>query len=299
MIICMLKEEKPITGMIKNILNFCELFNPWEDCILSKKKRGAKETLIVFLKKLYLLGQKTNLVRYFPIIKIIKKSSNQAKLLEVGSGSLGLTRYMRRKIVGLDLKTSGPRYENMMLLKADAEALPFFDNFFDFVVTVDMLEHIPEQSRKKVVGELLRVCKKKVFIGVPCGEVANKWEGKARKVYHGALKKLETKKERKSRFIKRNEFIWEHSRYGLPTESQMKEYINAFINNSKEKFSLSVIDNESVWVWYYGLLGDMKYNYLRWIMTTVFFIAFSGILCRVKWGGCYRKIFVIEKDILE
>ncbi|MFH1063083.1 MAG: class I SAM-dependent methyltransferase [Candidatus Omnitrophota bacterium] len=283
--------------MGKHILDILEFFNPWDNCDFSEKKRGLKQTLLIALKKLYFWGQKTILIRYYPVKKIIKKKLNKANLLEVGSGSLGLSRCLKKKIVGVDLKTTGPRYGNMSLVKADAAALPFRDNSFDFVVSVDMLEHIPERSRQKVVGELLRVCKKKAFIGVPCGELARKWEEKAGKVYNSALKKLENQKNRKNKFAERNIFLSEHSRYGLPEESRMKEYINAFINDADGKFSLNIIDNESTWVWYYGLLGDMKYNYLRWAVTTIFFIAFFEILCRVKWGGCYRKIFVIERLI--
>jgi len=44
------------------------------------------------------------------------------------------------------------------LLCGDAEKIPFSDNFFDIVVAIELLEHIPDD--RKAVGEVKRVMKK-------------------------------------------------------------------------------------------------------------------------------------------
>ena len=57
---------------------------------------------------------------------------------------------------------------------ASAVQLPFQDNEFDITVTSDVMEHIPPEMRKKVIGESLRVARKLAIFGFPCGQVA--WE---------------------------------------------------------------------------------------------------------------------------
>jgi len=46
----------------------------------------------------------------------------------------------------------------------DATKIPFEDNSFDIVYSFHLLWHIPEEEQKKVVTEMLRVCKKDGFI---------------------------------------------------------------------------------------------------------------------------------------
>jgi predicted SAM-dependent methyltransferase len=57
---------------------------------------------------------------------------------------------------------------------ASAAQLPFNDNEFDVAVASDVLEHIPPDLRKRVIGECLRVARALVIFGFPCGQVA--WE---------------------------------------------------------------------------------------------------------------------------
>ena len=273
------------------VLNEFRKFSPWEDCSLSRKPKGLTDALTLMLQKAYLWSQRTNLIRYYPVVKIIKKASKNVKILEIGSGPLGITRYVKNQVYGVDLKTAGPKYDNMILTKVSAESLPFKDGFFDYVICIDMLEHIPGTQRQQVVNEMLRVAKGQIFLGVPCRETAQVWEDKAKKAYQEALKKLDRNQSRKEMFIKRNTFLWEHEQYGLPTDPEIREYIK----NSGRNISFDILENESVWVWYYGLLGDMKYNYFRWIITVIVFALFFNLFAGAKWGGCYRKIYKIRK----
>jgi hypothetical protein len=57
---------------------------------------------------------------------------------------------------------------------ASAAQLPFTDHKFDVAVASDVLEHIPPDLRKTVIGECLRVARGLVIFGFPCGQVA--WE---------------------------------------------------------------------------------------------------------------------------
>lgn len=114
--------------------------------------------------------------RYYPIIRILKAHglSGSGSLLEIGSGSIGIGRFRKVSFVGCDISFPSEPMRPMTPIIASAAQLPFDDNEFDVAVASDVLEHIPPHLRKTVIGECLRVARKLVIFGFPCGHVA--WE---------------------------------------------------------------------------------------------------------------------------
>lgn len=49
----------------------------------------------------------------------------------------------------------------------DGNNLPFDDESFDFIISVDTLEHIPENNRMHIIKEMIRVAKKRTIITTP------------------------------------------------------------------------------------------------------------------------------------
>lgn len=279
----------------KIIETIAEAVDPWAEHRFAKKNILSPGVIKEVLKKIYLWSQRDYLIRYLPVLKELNRFPSLVLVLEVGSGSLGLSRYTRKRIMGVDLKTTGPHCQNMLLTGASAESLPFKDSSFDLVVSLDMLEHIPSENRVDVIRELFRVAKNKIFLGVPTFEIAKEFEDKVRKIYEGKINNWKGSPQSREKFIKRNAFLLEHDKFGLPKESEVLSCLNKCIAAGNYKVEIKIIDNESIFVWYYAVLGDMKYNYLRWFITTIFFILFFPLLSRIKFGGCYRKIFVLEK----
>ena len=104
------------------------------------------------------------------------------------------------RIIGIDRSDfSGDRF-----VKGDVLCLPFSDSSFDIVLTLDVLEHIPEMDRLKFLGELKRVSRKAVIVGAPfkSGEVEE-----AEGIINDLSRKI-TGKE--------NIFLSEHQTIGLP-----------------------------------------------------------------------------------
>lgn len=58
--------------------------------------------------------------------------------------------------------------------KASIQSIPYSDNFFDCVVALDVVEHLPIESLKKSINEIYRVTKKNglIIVSVPTNETS-------------------------------------------------------------------------------------------------------------------------------
>lgn len=112
--------------------------------------------------------------RYYPIVRVLKKHGlfHDASLLEIGSGSVGIGRFRPVPFVGCDLTFPFEPLWPMTAITASAAQLPMKDKEFDVVVASDMLEHVPPDQRATVIAECLRVARKLVIFGFPCGPLA-------------------------------------------------------------------------------------------------------------------------------
>ena len=120
------------------------------------------------------LERNINLIlRYFPIAKklkeISKKSKKPLRVLEVGSGSIGITRFYNGEVIGIDIETEKYKNPRLTFIKGSATNLPFAESSFDVVVSVDTLEHLTRKDQIKMVLEAYRVSKKHIMLTYPVG----------------------------------------------------------------------------------------------------------------------------------
>jgi ubiquinone/menaquinone biosynthesis C-methylase UbiE len=148
-------------------------------------------------------------------IKIIERLfsqidlSNVKKVLEVGCGIGVLSSYLAEKyeweVTGIDLdpeqinRAKNDYRENKYIkfLEADATKLPFGDNEFDLVLSVDALHHIP--NRNEAFNVINRVLKSDGFyvlvdialpwffgkFSIPVDDVINYMKRNSLKIIHG------------------------------------------------------------------------------------------------------------------
>ncbi len=109
--------------------------------------------------------------------------SASGSILEVGSGSLGITAFINEPVVGVDVCFNRAPAEGMKGITASVTALPFADRSFDRVICSDMLEHIPENVRPAAIKELIRVTRRTLFLACPCGEEARRMDGWLSRLY--------------------------------------------------------------------------------------------------------------------
>ena len=128
--------------------------------------------------------------RFVPVARLVAQVHGST-LLDVGSGSAGIARWLPRgwMVTAVDRSWadygSAPRPPDARTVRveADARALPFPDASFDVVVSLDMVEHVPPEDRPVVRAELSRVAARRVVVACPTGMLALKADERLRERY--------------------------------------------------------------------------------------------------------------------
>lgn len=70
-------------------------------------------------------------------------------------------------VIALDLEKPLVHHAKVRCVKGNAARLDFADNSIDFVFCAEVLEHVPPSILGDVCGEIARVCRGQMLIGVP------------------------------------------------------------------------------------------------------------------------------------
>lgn len=100
----------------------------------------------------------------------------------------------------------------------DKEKLPFKDNSFSTVTAIDVLEHIPKNTRPRFIQELLRVAQKTIILSFPIG----------------TPKHIAYEKHLASQLRERQEdinYLAHHVKYGLPKKGEIEKLIEGLNSN--------------------------------------------------------------------
>ncbi len=100
-------------------------------------------------------------------------------LLDVGCGNGIFCNYVQQtnkqiQITGVDRSSSALKHVKTKKLIGDITNIPFNNNEFDCVVSLQVIEHLPVDDYKKALSELVRVSKKYILISVPLDEKIHK-----------------------------------------------------------------------------------------------------------------------------
>jgi hypothetical protein len=147
-------------------------------------------------------------IRYRPIIQEIHRL-NPEWVLDIGSGPEGLRMFWHGKVIGLSLDFK--RHPIHLAIGADANAIPIMDRSCPLVVSVDLLEHITPEKRRKAVTEMARVAKNHLLLVFPSGDAAEQ----IYRVITGHY-----------RLISPPEWLQDHNNYRLTEVHHVKSWLN-------------------------------------------------------------------------
>ena len=120
----------------------------------------------------------------FGAILALPEFAGEGTILEVGSGSQGISSFLFNKVVGVDVVFTDTPATGLMAVRASALHLPLRNCSFHRVVCSDMMEHLTALERPAALQELLRVTKGFLFIACPCDAGARRTDERLMKLYH-------------------------------------------------------------------------------------------------------------------
>ena len=219
--------------------------------------------------------------RYSPIVRSLRRfEADLQSILEIGSGNTGISPYLKDvKPVGVDVSFNGEINDNLKPVIASAVKLPFSDNSFNCVISVDMLEHVDVNSRKAAVSEMLRVARKAIFVGFPSGRLSREEDLSLDNIYL---------RERGERF----QFLKEHLDNEYPGENEMDDFLSECSLNGKVGSYIKV-KNVNLRLHHFLMrLWISKNRMLNALYLAAYFL--TPILARINFGECYRNIYIIQ-----
>ena len=217
--------------------------------------------------------------RYFPILRELRQQlGDEDSLLEIGSGSVGMGKFCRRRFVGCDVLFPVPPKAPMLPVVSTAAKLPFKDRCFDAVVASDVLEHVPPEHRTAVISEALRVARKIVIFGFPSGHEAFEYDQKLANLYDAEHRSIPG-------------WLQEHMLHPFPAET-LFEVVQAGwsikrFGNENLSFHSWMMRKERHRLWNYGFLALLG--------ALPRFVEF--MLRRADREPCYRRIIVLRRNL--
>lgn len=220
-------------------------------------------------------------LRYLPIVDEIKKMRNDVRILEVGSGGLGITPYLRKKVTGVDVEFKPPFHPLLHKIEATATKLPFKSDSFDVVISTDMLEHLEKKDREKAIFEMVRIARKKVFIGVPVGRTALEQDRKLDEYYQ-------------KRFGERFLFLEEQISFGLPEKEEIHDIIEGAGIAHQKELRIKIIGNENLHLREFLMKGWITKNFFMDVFYRKIILLFLPFMRYFNKEPSYRQIFFVD-----
>jgi hypothetical protein len=217
-------------------------------------------------------------LRYLPIVDALKKQTKPSdKILEVGSEISGITTYYPRLVTGLDQGFDYKRQNKYLKpVEGSAVAMPFKDKSFDYVISVDCIEHIPPKLRAKAVGEMLRVASKQIYLTFPVGQHSQSIDKMLDEYFY---------QKNGEHFT----YLTEHVENGLPGF----DFVPNIVAKHKE-WDIKVQGNTSTWLWV--MLLKMGFSNIQW-QTSIYrrLLLLLPVIKYANFGQCYRQLYILTR----
>lgn len=215
-------------------------------------------------------------LRYLSVRDILAPDLED-RILEVGAGGAGITRYAPTRTVAVEPYSSVRPTASVRPVIASGIALPFHDRAFNTVLSVDVLEHVRPTERLRFVRECVRVAARRVVLVFPSGEAAAKQDRTLAHRYkslHGTLDKS----------------MAEHLAHGLPN---LDEVLVAVEDSGRFPVSVHCVKSLNLRVRAWIMRRWMS---PRIIDLMIYRLSVVLIFLRrwLNFGSCYRVVLDIN-----
>ncbi len=139
-------------------------------------------------------GNLDTALRYDAVLRLLADHwQPDLRVLEVGSGSGGVTEFLAHPVTGVDPafeRTAERTTQWLDRRPGRATALPVADGSFDAVLCLEVLEHLPGDEREPALREMLRALRPggRLIVTFPADETAlelDRWLDSAYRARHG------------------------------------------------------------------------------------------------------------------
>lgn len=211
-----------------------------------------------------------------PLLQQIVDKNGEV-LLDVGCGSPGVALLLPEyKIVGLDIHPPIVPLPNVRFLESSCEKLPFADQSFPVVSSIDVLEHLPLTVRAASVREMVRVAKSAVMIACPFGETAKSCDEKYRRQVEASG-------------IASQDWLQEHQAQEYPQQQEVVDLVKAAAEASgrKVEFQFDYCEPANVCSFVRSSAAVSKYVYA---LTNLAVGLLHGFIPKPNEKNAYRMI---------
>lgn len=143
------------------------------------------------------------------VTEMFLSDSPVERVLDVGGYARVLDKFVPYRTTAINIDGSGD-------VRYDGKVLPFADDAFDAVVSLDTIEHMPRDERGRFLDECLRVARRYLLVAAPYGtEEHRDSEARLNELYrsvHGEP----------------HRHLDEHVRFGIPTPSEVESFSHRF-----------------------------------------------------------------------
>lgn len=263
--------------LVKSILR-------WDEPSPSPWRRKLKDAILCYREWNSMGKQLDPGIRYHPVVSFLKKFrkkvGRELVLLDVGSGDIGLRYFLKKSCVSVDIAMDRKVYRwggDVDPVRGSILDLPLKDRSVDAVITLDTVDDVEPENRKRALTELIRTARKLVIVGVPYGANSNLF---ARKMYERELQLGQVPEWRKIDIER-----------GFPEE----EFDRLILESLDQHPRASVITkrNENLVLlelrWYLEHLVNPSSFFFRPIMELV-----TRMTKYLSFGKCYRRIYYLK-----
>jgi Domain of unknown function (DUF4422)/Methyltransferase domain len=161
-------------------------------------------------------------------------------VIEIGCGPYGIAQFLQRPVTGVETADVSPASEHLKIIHGSITCLPFDDQEIDYVVCVDVFEHLSPDHRTQALDELLRVCRQTVIISCPC----HKWAQSGEQALHDMFQRYN---------MPIPGWLQEHLDFGVPLITDLLYPI------ADSGYKFEILGNETLLQHYSGIAMDWMF----------------------------------------